>query len=149
MNIPEPVICRINLLSDTKLLPEAERFIRNFLQENNPMTATQMNGLENIVLAAGNSASIQEYIRHQYAKAAKTANEKWKNRDYYVALFYESLNEKLTALKTFVRQQKDWFPRPDLPGEAEDAVREYHYYLVKEFIQHLVADHNFRATIKT
>ena len=145
----QALLREMQLLSDTKLYPEAEQFMQSFLKESDPISPTQINGLENVVAATQSIVAIGDYIQHQHDKAAKNADPNRKNRDYYLAGFYETLDKKMKEFAVFVEEHGGIFP---IPAEASkkdrrEWLRFYEYYLMKEFVQHLVADHNYRAVM--
>ncbi len=135
----------IYLISDTELFPKAERFIDKFLKDNDPISSTQINGLENIVSATHSVEKVAEYIRRQHEKAAKHAQSSRKDR--YVANFYQALGQEVKRLAAYVKEHQEMFPILDDTSKKErkEFIKVYQYYLVKEFVQHLTADHNFHA----
>lgn len=139
----------IALLSDTKLLPEARQFIEQFLQQHpqildrrNQISATQIKGLENVLLSADTTQLLHAYIQRQKLKAKRNENPHIKNKEYYLARFYEQLEQKVNELELYVGQQHGRvFPDAGIPALAQS----YHYHLVKEFLQHLIIDYTFRV----
>jgi len=137
----------IALLSDTKLLPEAQKFIDQFLKQHPQMTdrrnqisATQIKGLENVLSSAETTKLLEEYIERQKTKAKRNENPHYKNKEYYLVRFYEKLERKVRELKEFVGQQTHIFPDA-AQGEW------YHYHFVREFFQHLIIEYTFRVQL--
>ena len=147
MQLTEAIRRHISLLSDTLLFSEAEKFVQTFLHENDPISAAQLNGLENLFSVTERMSDINDYIRHQHDKASGNADPNRRNKDFYVARFYEALEKKLKELETYIKEHSDDFPVPDDASKKiqREYVRMYQFYVTKEFIQHLVADHQFRA----
>ncbi len=143
----QKLLREMHLLSDTKLYPEAGQFMQTFLKEGDPISPTQINGLENVVAATHSIVAISDYIHHQHDKAAKHADPNRKNRDFYLARFYEILDQKLKEFAAFIEEHGAIFPIPADASKKDhrEWVRLYEYYIMKEFVQHLVADHNYRA----
>lgn len=139
MKISAEALKEIHWLSDTKLLGEAEQCIATFLQEGEPISSSQLNSLENILESTHDMRLIQRYLQHQHSKVSKNANPDRRNKDYYLTRFYEELKKQWSALQQYVLEHPDTF------SEAKSQANTSHYYLFKEFVQHLIADHNFRA----
>lgn len=137
----------IALLSDTKLLPDAESFLKDFFKEHsqmtdrrNQITATQIKGLENVLASAETTQLLSEYLKRQRDKAKRNENPYHKNKEYYLARFYEELERQVDDLGKFVGRRADIFP------DATQSQR-YHYLLVQEFLQHLIIDYTFRVQV--
>ena len=124
----------IYLLSDTKLYSDAEQFVQKFLSECRPMTANQLNGLENIIISTTDISDILTYVRHQKEKATKNADPRRRNRDYCVAQFYQQFEHTCHTLKTYIKTHPGTFPRIGSSQNARpDAVAMYQYYMIQEF----------------
>ena len=137
----------IAVLSDVKLLPEAQQFTRQFLKKypkvtdrRNQISPTQIKGLENVLSSDDTTDLLEQYLEHQKLKAIRHENPRFQNKEFHLARFYEQLERKIRDLRTFVREQPHIFP--DKNREAR-----YHYQLVKEFLQHLIIDYTFRTQL--
>lgn len=134
----------IALLSDTKLLPEAQTFVEQFLKQHpqmrerrNQISSTQIKGLENVLASAETTKLLERYLDRQKTKAKRNENPYHKNKEYYLARFYEQLEQRVRNLKEFVGQHTHIFP---------DAAQteHYQYQIVREFFQHLIIEYTFR-----
>jgi hypothetical protein len=142
------ILREIYLLSDEELLPKAEQFVRNFLKEhntitarNNPITANQLNGLERVIAAKESISPFKDLLDRQRTKAKRHEDPYRKNKEYYLARFYEQLEHKVKELYTFVSRH--------FSNVADPYLREkYQYYVLREFIQHLVAEYNFQLQLR-
>jgi len=142
------VLREIYLLSDEELLPKAEQFVRKFLKENNtitaqnnPITANQLNGLERMIAAKESISPFKDLLDRQKMKAKKHEDPYRKNKEYYLARFYEQLENKVEELIRFVNKH--------FSNTADPYLREkYQYYVLREFIQHLVAEYNFQLQLR-
>lgn len=124
---------KIWLLSDTVLYPEAVTFIRQLMQEYEPLPTSQIIGLLNIV-ASYRYDEILRFITHQ-------RDRNWPESKKNIKEFYTQLEKLLTVMKN--KRVKDEF---HLLGEGlsnQESAQEVQTLmaeLAREFVQHVVAE---------
>ena len=133
---------KIILLSDGQLYRDAV----NFVSKHNPLrdsqvTKSQLSGLENIV-RSHSFAQIISYINHQLGR--DTLNNELRE-------FYQNLLPYLEGLPSMIEEHQ-LVSIPENQSRAErrklrERIDQYAYLLAKEFIQHLVAENNYRRSL--
>jgi hypothetical protein len=122
------LIKQLEIRSDRELYKEAIKFLNDF----GTLTNSQMSNLENIFKSTWSQKyeinSTIKFINNQRGKAFKQVRDQ-------EAKFWAGLRKKIEEL-------------PDkLIGDmniSEDDVKTARYFILKEFIQHLIAEHRFR-----
>ena len=137
---------KIYLLSDTVIYPEAVTFIRKLVQEQgcDPLPTSQVAGLLNIAEAVKYD-ELHRFVLHQ-------RDRNWPPSKRDIKTFYTALEEVLSVMQR--KRLKDEFHlMPDMQGRSMSEVRqeadELLGRLVREFIQHLVAENGVLAAQKT
>ncbi|SRR6266566_4311742 len=137
---------KIYLLSDTVIYPEAVTFIRKLVQEQgcDPLPTSQVAGLLNIAEAVKYD-ELHRFVLHQ-------RDRNWPPSKRDIKTFYTALEEVLSLMQR--KRLKDEFHlMPDMQGRSMSEVRqeadELLGRLVREFIQHLVAENGVLAAQKT
>jgi hypothetical protein len=124
-------------LSDTVIYREAVEFIQRLVKTegNDPLPPSQVRGLLNIT---GNSSysQIEQFILHQRERD-------WTPRQKNIKVFYTELEKLLTLMRS--RRLRSEFHLVDeqaKPQEFRQQVDTLMVYLVREFLQHLIAENN-------
>ena len=118
----------IDMKSDECLYKEAV----DFIDKQGTLTNTQMSSLENITNSSQDSRTIVKFIEHQKTKALnKNHREEGE--------FWEALKSTVNALK---KEIKAWLKEGEFEGDKKETAGA-EFLLLREFIQHLTAEHRF------
>ena len=131
---------KIRLLSDGELYENVADFVTTHYSPKR-VSKAQLSGLQNVV-GAGDLNEIFRYINNRLERS--TTAEDLKN-------FYQALKEYLNSLRSNV-QEMGFVVKPEDATRAQERqvnkeIDQYAYLLAKEYIQHIVAEYNYRRTL--
>ena len=130
---------KICLLSDVELYENAVDFVETYYSHR--VSKVQLSGLQNAV-GAGDWNEIFRYIDNRLERS--TTTEDLKN-------FYQALKNYLNGLPSKV-QEAQFVVKSEKTTRAQvremnKEINQYAYLLAKEYIQHLIAEYNYKRTL--
>ncbi len=130
--ITEASLRRVDLLSETLLYDAACAFIADFRQaQRKTLPESQLHGLHDIIQAE-NYQQLKKYMGHQQLRS-------WSHDQEYIKTFYKNLEQRITQV--MIDALKDMLAK-DSALTLHDRP-ELEMLLAREFIQHLIAEHNY------
>lgn len=138
MAVTTEQVHKICLLSDGELYENAVNFVEIYYSPK--VLKAQLSGLQNAV-GAGDWNEMFRYIDNRLDRS--TTAEDLKN-------FYQALKDSLNSLRSKV-EEAQFVVKPEKTTRAEERqvnkeIDRYAYLLAKEYIQHIVAEYNYRRT---
>ncbi len=127
--ITEKELEQIHLLSDNELYKEAVEFMQAV---KGTLPPTQMNGLLNIMLNSYGQLNL--FMNRQLGRT-------WPTDQQYVPEFYSKLKDKLKDIEDYVVQ----ITPSQQEALSEKKQEKLKMLLVREFIQHLMAENAYKA----
>lgn len=124
-------------LSDTVIYREAVEFMHRLVKTdgNDPLPRSQVQGLLNIT-GSSSYSQIEQFILHQ-------RDRQWTQRQRNIEVFYKELDKTFKALKTQrLRREFHLVDEKALPQKFLEQVDTLMVYIVREFLQHLIAENN-------
>lgn len=139
MAVTTEQVHKICLLSDGELYENAVNFVEIYYSPK--VSKAQLSGLQNTV-GAGDWNEIFRYINNRLERS--TTAEDLKN-------FYQALKDSLNSLRSKV-EEAEFVVKPEKTTRAEAGkinkeIDQYAYLLGKEYIQHIVAEYNYKRTL--
>lgn len=130
---------KICLLSDGELYENAVNFVEIYYSPK--VSKAQLSGLQN-TFGTGDWNEIFRYIDNRLDRS--TTAEDLKN-------FYQALKDSLNSLRSKV-EEAQFVVKPEKTTRAEERkvnkeIDQYAYLLGKEYIQHIVAEYNYKRTL--
>ena len=140
MMVTTEQVHKICLLSDGELYENAVNFVETYYSPKK-VSKAQLSGLQNAV-GAGDWNEFFRYINNRLDRS--TTAEDLKN-------FYQALKDSLNSLRSKV-EEAEFVVKPEKTTRAEAGkikkeIDQYAYLLGKEYIQHIVAEYNYKRTL--